>query len=61
MSCSPYLPAGLDDFAEKVVPELQRRVALPSRVRGQDLAENLAERPPNRFFEGAEATIRKAG
>lgn len=58
----PYLPAGLDDFAEKVVPELQRRRLFRREYEGTTLRENLGlKRPPNRFFEGSEAAIRKAG
>ena len=30
----PYLPAGLDDFVERVVPELQRRGIFRRRIRG---------------------------
>jgi alkanesulfonate monooxygenase SsuD/methylene tetrahydromethanopterin reductase-like flavin-dependent oxidoreductase (luciferase family) len=29
----PYLPGGLDDFVDRVVPELQRRGIFPARVR----------------------------
>ncbi|ADV11631.1 LLM class flavin-dependent oxidoreductase [Mesorhizobium sp. M7A.F.Ca.CA.001.09.2.1] len=48
----PYLPAGLDDFAEKVVPELQRRGIFRRQYEGSTLRENLGlKRPPNRFFE----------
>ncbi|RUX73579.1 LLM class flavin-dependent oxidoreductase, partial [Mesorhizobium sp. M2A.F.Ca.ET.040.01.1.1] len=56
----PYLPAGLDDFAEKVVPELQRRGIFRRDYEGSTLRENLGlKRPPNRFFE--EEAVRKAG
>ena len=56
----PYLPAGLDDFVEKVVPELQRRGIFRRQYEGSTLRENLGlKRPPNRFFE--KTTIRKAG
>ncbi|MDX8530890.1 LLM class flavin-dependent oxidoreductase [Mesorhizobium sp. VK25A] len=56
----PYLPVGLDDFHEKVVPELQRRGIFRREYEGSTLRENLGlKRPPNRFFE--EAAIRKAG
>ncbi|TIW87378.1 MAG: LLM class flavin-dependent oxidoreductase, partial [Mesorhizobium sp.] len=48
----PYLPAGLDDFAEKVVPELQRRGIFRRQYEGTTLRENLGlKRPPNRFFD----------
>jgi alkanesulfonate monooxygenase len=47
----PYLPAGLDDFVDKVVPELQRRGIFRREYEGRTLRENLGlKRPPNRFF-----------
>ena len=47
----PYLPAGLDDFVEKVVPELQARGLFRSEYEGATLRENLGlPRPENRFF-----------
>jgi len=49
----PYLPAGLDDFVEKVVPELQRRGLFRTAYEGTTLRENLGLlRPRNRFFAG---------
>lgn len=57
----PYLPAGLDDFVEKVVPELQRRGIFRRNYEGSTLRENLGlKRPPNRFFEGTGTAERKA-
>ena len=48
----PYLPAGLDDFVDKVVPELQRREIFRREYEGKTLRENLGlPRPKNRFFE----------
>jgi alkanesulfonate monooxygenase len=48
----PYLPGGLDDFVEKLVPELQRRGIYRREYEGQTLRENLGlPRPKNRFFE----------
>jgi alkanesulfonate monooxygenase len=48
----PYLPAGLDDFVGRVVPELQRRGIFRSEYEGRTLRENLGlPRPPNRFFQ----------
>jgi alkanesulfonate monooxygenase len=48
---SPYLPQGLDDFVEKLVPELQRRGIFRREYEGQTLRENLGlPRPHNRFF-----------
>ena len=47
----PYLPGGLDDFVEKVVPELQRRRIFRREYEGKTLRENLGlPRPANRFF-----------
>jgi alkanesulfonate monooxygenase len=48
----PYLPAGLDDFVDKVVPELQRRGLFRKRYEGSTLRDHLGlPRPPNRHFE----------
>jgi FMN-dependent oxidoreductase (nitrilotriacetate monooxygenase family) len=47
----PYLPAGLDDFVDRVVPELQRRGVFRTAYEGKTLRENLGvPRPENRFF-----------
>jgi len=47
----PYLPGGLDDFVDKVVPELQRRGLFRKEYEGTTLRENLGlPRPENRFF-----------
>ena len=37
----PYLPGGLDDFVDKVVPELQRRGLFRTEYEGKTLRENL--------------------
>jgi alkanesulfonate monooxygenase len=48
----PFLPAGLDDFVDKVVPELQKRGIFRHEYEGRTLRENLGlPRPKNRFFE----------
>jgi alkanesulfonate monooxygenase len=48
----PYLPGGLDDFADCVVPELQRRGLFRRDYEGATLRDNLGlPRPRNRFFE----------
>ena len=48
----PFLPAGLDDFVDKVVPELQRRGIFRKEYEGSTLRENLGlARPGNRFFD----------
>jgi alkanesulfonate monooxygenase len=47
----PYLPAGLDDVVDRVVPELQRRGLFRREYEGRTLRENLGlPRPKNRFF-----------
>ncbi|MBL6852292.1 MAG: LLM class flavin-dependent oxidoreductase [Alphaproteobacteria bacterium] len=47
----PYVPGGLDDFVDKVVPELQRRGIFRQEYEGETLRENLGlPRPQNRFF-----------
>ena len=47
----PYLPGGLDDFVDKVVPELQSRGIFRTEYEGVTLRENLGlPRPENRFF-----------
>ena len=49
----PYLPGGLDDFCDKVIPELQRRDLFRTQYEGATLRENLGlPRPANRFFPG---------
>jgi len=48
----PFLPMGLDDFVNQVVPELQRRGIFREEYEGRTLRENLdLPRPGNRFFE----------
>jgi len=47
----PYLPAGLEEFVDGVVPELQRRGLFRREYEGRTLREHLGlHRPPNRFF-----------
>jgi len=48
----PYLPGGLDDFCNKVVPELQRRGLFRKDYEGTTLREHLGlPRPENQFFQ----------
>ncbi len=48
----PYVPEGLDDFVDKVVPELQRRGLFRKEYEGATLRENLGlKRPENQFFQ----------
>jgi len=47
----PWVPDGLDDFVDRVVPELQRRGLFRREYEGKTLRENLGlPRPENRFF-----------
>jgi alkanesulfonate monooxygenase len=46
-----FVPAGLEDFVEKVVPELQRRGLFRCEYEGPTLRDNLRlKRPDNKFF-----------
>ena len=57
----PYLPEGLDDFVDKVVPELQRRGLFRTEYEGATLRENLGlKRPRNQFFEDEGVSDRQA-
>mgnify|MGYP001410028916 FL=1 len=48
----PFLPQGLDDFVDRVVPVLQRRGLFRTEYEGPTLRENLGlPRPGNRYFE----------
>jgi alkanesulfonate monooxygenase len=48
----PYLPGGLDDFVNLVIPELQRRKLFRREYEGATLRENLGlPRPTNRYFQ----------
>lgn len=50
----PYLPQGLDEFVDHVVPELQRRGLFRRAYSGTTLREHLGlPRPDNRFFNNA--------
>ena len=47
----PWVPGGLDEFVDRVVPELQRRGLFRTEYEGTTLRENLGlPRPANRFF-----------
>jgi alkanesulfonate monooxygenase len=48
----PTVPAGLDEFVDLVVPELQRRGIFRTEYEGTTLREHLGlRRPANRFFQ----------
>ena len=52
----PYVPGGLDDFVDQVVPELQRRGLFRREYEGKTLRENLGlPRPENHFFAARHA------
>jgi FMN-dependent oxidoreductase (nitrilotriacetate monooxygenase family) len=49
----PFLPQGLDDVTERLVPELQRRGLFRREYEGRTLRDHLGlPRPENRFFAG---------
>lgn len=48
----PFLPQGLDDVVERLIPELQRRGIFRQDYEGTTLREHLGlPRPKNQFFE----------
>jgi FMN-dependent oxidoreductase (nitrilotriacetate monooxygenase family) len=54
----PYVPGGLDDFVNLVVPELQRRGLFRTEYEGRTLRENLGlPRPANRFFPESQTNV----
>ena len=53
----PYLPGGLDDFVEHVIPILQRRGLFRTEYEGHTLRENLGlPRPSNKYSAAATTT-----
>jgi alkanesulfonate monooxygenase len=47
----PYLPEGLDDFVDQVIPVLQKRSLFRTEYEGVTLRENLGlPRPENKYF-----------
>lgn len=57
----PWLPGGLDDFVDLVIPELQRRGLFRTVYEGKTLRENLGlKRPTNRFVSDKPAAARAA-
>ena len=54
----PYLPGGLDDFVDLVIPELQKRGLFRTEYTGSSLRENLGlKRPANTLVKKVEETI----
>ena len=57
----PYVPEGIDDVVDKLIPELQRRGLFRTEYEGETLRENLGlTRPANRFFASAGSERRLA-
>ena len=49
----PYVPGGVDEFVDRLVPVLQDRGLFRKEYEGSTLRENLGlSRPENRFFNG---------
>jgi FMN-dependent oxidoreductase (nitrilotriacetate monooxygenase family) len=58
----PWVPGGLDEFVDRVVPELQRRGLFRREYEGKTLRENLGlPRPENRFFKRRETDLAAGG
>jgi len=58
----PWVPGGLDEFVDRVVPELQRRGLFRREYEGKTLRENLGlPRPENRFFPKQAAELAAEG
>ena len=52
----PFLPGGLDDFVELVIPELQRRGLFRTEYEGKTLRENHGRRrPESRYAKHAQS------
>ncbi len=57
----PWLPGGLDEFVDLVIPELQRRGLFRTEYEGRTLRENLGlPRPTNQFSQVASAEANPA-
>jgi len=55
----PYLPGGLNDFVDLVVPELQRRGLFRTEYQGKTLRENLGlARPAGRYDRAGQTSDR---
>ena len=49
----PYVPDGIDDFVDRVIPVLQNRGLFRTEYEGKTLRENMGlPRPENQFFPG---------
>jgi len=52
----PWVPGGLDDFVDRVVPELQRRNLCRREYEGKTLRENLGLPAPKTAFSRSAAS-----
>jgi FMN-dependent oxidoreductase (nitrilotriacetate monooxygenase family) len=58
----PWVPGGLDEFVDRVVPELQRRGLFRTEYEGGTLRENLGlPRPENQFFPKRQTPLAAEG
>jgi alkanesulfonate monooxygenase SsuD/methylene tetrahydromethanopterin reductase-like flavin-dependent oxidoreductase (luciferase family) len=56
----PFLPGGLDDFVDLVIPELQRRGLFRTEYEGRTLRENLGlNRPASRYAAASQRAATK--
>ena len=52
----PYVPEGIDDFVDRVIPVLQKRGLFRTEYEGKTLRENMGlPRPENQFFPAKQA------
>ena len=57
----PFLPGGLDDFVELVLPELRRRGLFRTEYEGRTLREHLGLlRPPSRYAAARGGRLRRS-
>ncbi|MDC0033579.1 LLM class flavin-dependent oxidoreductase [Alphaproteobacteria bacterium] len=50
----PYVPEGIDNFVDRVIPVLQKRGLFRTEYKGKTLRENMGlPRPENQYFRGS--------
>ena len=52
----PYLPGGLDEFVQQVIPILQQRGMFRTEYEGQTIRENLGLSRPASQYSAPEST-----
>lgn len=53
----PYVPEGIDDFVDRLIPVLQKRGLFRTEYEGKTLRENMGlPRPENQFFPASQDT-----